>query len=161
MEVYKHIEDAILSGQEGLEIEGLSSLIEVLSLGEIKKVNKPWGFEIWLSDGTESPYAFKIIGLKAGTKTSLQYHDKKSEHNFLLGGQARLHYENQETGEIEATAILNPGNLIVVRPPAIHRVEAITDVILIEASTTELDDVIRLSDDYSRPDGKIESEHSK
>lgn len=160
MEIQKYI-DGLSNGKENDEkIPGLSELISILNLGTLKRVNKPWGFEIWIADGTESQYAFKLIYLKEGTKTSLQYHDEKSEHNFVLAGEVRLHFENQDNGEI-STTVVPAGNIIKVSPPAIHRVEAITDVVLIETSTTELDDVVRLSDDYNRPDGRIDSEHGQ
>ncbi len=133
---------------------------KIESFSEAKIVNKPWGFELWLSDGTKTPYAFKIIYIKAGTKTSLQFHNEKTEHNCLVAGKIKFHYENPITQEIE-TKLLSAGHVITVHPPAIHRVEALTDIILFEASTAHLDDVVRIDDDYQRTDGKIESEHQK
>lgn len=133
--------------------------LEIKSFSQVKYVQKPWGFELWLSNATDMPFALKIIHIKAGNKTSLQYHEKKIECNCLIEGTAIVHYKNEESGEITTTK-LEAGNIIRVWPPTIHRVEAVTDIVLVEASTSELDDVIRLSDDYARPDGKIESEHT-
>lgn len=132
--------------------------INVESLAQVKRVDKPWGFELWLSDGTVTPYAFKIIYLKKGVKTSLQYHNKKIEHNCILAGEAMLHYQGSDSEKIVSVK-LSAGHVIKVEPPVVHRVEALTDVILIEASTNELDDVVRLEDDYQRPDGRVEKEH--
>ncbi|MEX1112060.1 MAG: cupin domain-containing protein [Candidatus Andersenbacteria bacterium] len=132
--------------------------IEIQNFKQVKTVIKPWGFELWLSDGTGAPYAFKLLYIKKGTKTSLQYHNEKIEHNCLLAGEMRFHYENSKTKKI-ASVRLTAGHVITVKPPEVHRVEALTDIILMEASTAQLDDVIRLSDDYDRPDGRITAEH--
>ncbi len=160
--IFNYINSLIKNKKKGFPYPGsFPGLIRVFSLAGAKRVNKPWGFEIWIADGTTEPYAFKIIGLKAGTQTSLQYHRKKLEHNFILSGVVRLHYENKDTKKIQATKELTAGNVVLVKPPAIHRVEAITDAVLIETSTPQLDDVIRVSDDYNRGDGKISSEHDQ
>lgn len=140
------------------ETKQLGEKLKVTPLSKVKHVYKPWGFELWLSDATDLPFALKIIHLKAGSKTSLQYHDKKKESNCLIAGEIKLHYEDPETKKITSVK-LGAGEVIQVLPPAIHRVEALTDVVLVEASTSELDDVVRLQDDYERPDGKIETEH--
>ncbi|MBI4085841.1 MAG: cupin domain-containing protein [Candidatus Liptonbacteria bacterium] len=129
----------------------------VRSFSNIKKVTKPWGFELWLSDATETPYALKIIYIKKGTKTSLQVHRKKAEHNTIFFGKARFYYENADK-ELK-TVDMGPGHVITILPNTVHRLEALTDLVLFEGSTGELDDVIRLADDYQRPDGKILSEH--
>jgi mannose-6-phosphate isomerase-like protein (cupin superfamily) len=132
--------------------------LKVTPFNQVKRVNKPWGFELWLSDGSTTPYAFKLLYVKAGTKTSLQYHNKKVEHNCLLAGTIKLHHEDPTTKQV-VSHTLTAGHIISVKPPAVHRIEALTDIILVEASSPELDDVIRLSDDYHRTDGKIDSEH--
>lgn len=124
----------------------------------VKKVTKPWGFELWLSDASDTPYAFKIIYLMKGMKTSLQVHKKKSEHNCIFSGQARVYYESAKDGSLQSVE-LGAGHVVKVLPNTVHRVEALTDLVMIEASSPELDDVIRLADDYKRPDGKIASEH--
>ena len=123
----------------------------------LKKIDKPWGYELWLSDGTETPYAMKILYLKKGMKTSLHFHKQKSEHNCIFSGTARMSYEAKD-GSIQSV-VLTAGNLARVMPRALHRVEALTDVVLFEASSPQLDDVIRVADDTARGDGKIVSEH--
>ena len=159
IEMYKEI--AGLSKAETQEDipDNLSDQLKIFNLAQTQRVEKPWGFEIWISDGTECPYAFKIIGLKKGKKTSLQYHKKKSEHNFILSGQALLHYEDKISGAVTTSGVLTTGCVIRVLPPAIHRIEALTDLILIEASSPELDDVFRIQDDTNRPHGRIAAEH--
>ena len=137
---------------------GLPKQIDVRRVAQAKRVSKPWGFELWLSDATETPYAFKILYLKKGARTSLQYHREKAEHNYVLAGKIKLHYEDEKKGEIKQVE-LEAGAVAEIKPPAVHRVEAIEDTILIEASTNQLEDVVRVEDDFGRPDGIIESEH--
>ena len=134
--------------------------IEVKSGNEIKVVTKPWGSETWLAYGEGMPYAFKMIKLNKGTKTSLQYHKKKRETNFIYSGKVRLHYRDELDGETK-TMELGPMTTISVAPMNVHRVEALEDTIMLETSTNDLEDVIRISDDYKRPDGHIESEHEE
>lgn len=137
----------------------LQPTIEILHLSQIKRVTKPWGFELWLSDASDTPYALKLIYLKKGTKTSLQLHRKKSEHNFIFSGKIKLYYE--DTNKKIKSVKLGGGRVIKILPNTIHRIEALTEVLLIEASSHELDDVIRLEDDTNRQDGKIEPEHEQ
>lgn len=136
----------------------LQPTLEILHLSKIKRVTKPWGFEIWLSDAADTPYALKVIYLKKGTKTSLQIHKEKSEHNFIFSGEIKLYYQDTQSKKIKFVK-LNGGHVIKILPTAVHRIEALTEVLLVEASSHQLDDVIRLEDDYSRGHGKIESEH--
>jgi mannose-6-phosphate isomerase-like protein (cupin superfamily) len=142
-----------------------------------KTVTKPWGNELWIADGVRTPYALKRILFKAGFRSSLQVHQYKFETNFVLSGtgvlQLRSELFNCEEylASSEKSSILEEslrtlkdiqiktGDVIDVKPGQIHRVIAITDLVFIEASTIELDDVIRLIDDSSRGHGKIESEH--
>jgi mannose-6-phosphate isomerase-like protein (cupin superfamily)/thiamine kinase-like enzyme len=120
-----------------------------------KVVNKPWGKEIWLE--LNDKYCYKRIHINAGTKTSYQYHERKLETNFIIEGKAEVWLENNE-GIVEKS-IMNAGDYFTVIPPKKHRVIAITDIILQEVSTPEVDDVIRISDDSGRGQGKIGHEH--
>lgn len=163
-EFVKSIVDYI-QGLKSLRLEksapqNLPAGIAVEHFRDVKVVSKPWGFEMWLAFGKDFPYALKMIYIKKGTKTSLQYHQNKREHNVIFAGKVRLHYKDSKTGEVVAQEF-HEGSIIQVDPPSIHRMEALTDLFLIEVSTHHLDDVIRVSDDYQRPDGKIESEHKK
>ena len=122
-----------------------------------KTVYKPWGKEVWLE--LNEKYCYKRIYINAGTKTSYQYHDKKLETNYIIDGTAEVWLENDE-GVVEKK-IVEPGYFFTVEPPKKHRIIAITDIILQEVSTPEVDDVIRISDDLGRGNGKIEHEHMK
>jgi len=134
--------------------------IEIKTGTEIKVVTKPWGSETWLAYGEGMPYCLKIIKLNKGAKTSLQYHEKKRETNFVHSGKIRLHYRDGIDGETK-TMDLGPMTSIAVAPMNVHRVEALEDTVMFEASTNHLDDVIRIQDDYKRPDGYIPSEHGE
>jgi mannose-6-phosphate isomerase len=122
-----------------------------------KTVVKPWGKEIWLE--LNDKYCYKRIHINAGTRTSFQYHNQKLETNYIISGDAEVWLEN-EAGEI-IKHMMKEGDQFTVVPPQKHRVIAVTDIILQEVSTPEVDDVIRMDDDHSREDGRIESEHQK
>ena len=134
---------------------------------EVYKVVKPWGHELWLN-GEHPCYALKEIFIKKGTKTSLQYHNEKRETNVLFDGTAKLHFKKNEhvrnddvTDKDIETCVLTPVCSIDVTPKILHRLEAVSDILLYETSTPNLDDVVRVADDASRRDGKIEREHTK
>lgn len=121
----------------------------------MKTVYKPWGREEWLE--LNSFYCYKRIYINKGTRTSFQYHVEKLETNYIIAGTAEVWLENQ-SGVIEKK-VMKAGDFFTVHPPKKHRVIALTDLILQEVSTPQVDDVIRIQDDVNRKDGKIESEH--
>jgi mannose-6-phosphate isomerase-like protein (cupin superfamily) len=90
----------------------------------------------------------KILHVKAGHALSLQYHEVKDETMHLLRGRMRL-VIGPRVSQLE-TIELEEGQSIRIQPPTVHRVEAITDVDILEASTPHLDDVVRLEDRYGR-----------
>jgi mannose-6-phosphate isomerase-like protein (cupin superfamily) len=120
-------------------------------------VNKPWGFECWIE--LNSAYAYKIIHMKKGFKSSLQMHVKKYETNYVIKGKAKVLLEN-ENGEMEER-IYKAGEGWSVPLKTKHRVVALTDYTALEVSTPHLNDCIRFEDDSGRESGKIESEHKK
>lgn len=122
-----------------------------------KIVNKPWGKEEWLE--LNEKYCYKRIYINKGHKTSYQYHNFKRETNYLIEGTAEVWLENDK-GVVEKK-IMNAGEFFNVTPPKKHRVIALTDIILQEVSTPEVDDVIRIEDDSNRPSGRLEHEHKK
>lgn len=137
------------------------------SHANLYKVDKPWGHELWIN-GQHPRYALKEIYLKAGSKTSLQYHNFKQETNVLFEGRANLHYKSNDSVKNDDVASgdlayveLGPISSIDVVPGVLHRLEAISDILLYETSTPHLDDVVRVNDDSKRPHGRIEQEHSR
>jgi mannose-6-phosphate isomerase len=112
---------------------------------EVKHVPKPWGHEtIWAHTDR---YVGKILHIKAGQALSVQYHERKDETVYLLSGE--LIYWVQLDGEMKDMK-LRKGESFRITPGTIHYMEAVTDVDVLEASTPELDDVVRLKDRYGR-----------
>jgi mannose-6-phosphate isomerase-like protein (cupin superfamily) len=124
---------------------GAPSAVEA-STTAARRVEKPWGFElIWV---VTDRYVGKIIHIDAGRRLSLQRHVMKDEAIYVLSGRLRLSLED-DAGDVQV-ADLGPGEHRRVAAGRIHRYEAIETVELMEVSTPELDDVIRLEDDYGR-----------
>ena len=111
-----------------------------------RRVDKPWGHElIWsLTD----QYCGKILVIETGERLSLQRHERKDEWIHVLSGRMRLYLED-DGGEV-VVGELGAGEGAHVPTGRIHRYEAIERVELVEVSTPELDDVVRLEDDYGR-----------
>jgi mannose-6-phosphate isomerase len=110
-----------------------------------RRVDKPWGHEdIWAET---SRYAGKFLVIRAGEMLSRQYHERKEETICVLEGVLRL-----EVGAgPDEVRHLTPGQAFHVTPGTIHRFCAeADDVRLVEVSTPELDDVVRLADKYAR-----------
>ncbi len=122
-----------------------------------KIVKKPWGKEIWLE--LNEKYCYKRIYINAGAQTSFQYHEKKLETGYIIEGEAEVWIEN-DLDEIEKK-IMKKDDFFTIKPPRKHRVIALTDLILQEVSTPEVDDVIRIEDDFARGNGRIQSEHQE
>jgi mannose-6-phosphate isomerase len=113
---------------------------------EPRRVPKPWGEElIWaLTDR----YCGKVITIETGRRLSLQFHEAKDEAILVTAGRLRLHLEN-DAGEMTVSE-LGPGASAHVAVGRRHRYEAIERVELVEVSTPELDDVVRVEDDFGR-----------
>ena len=121
-----------------------------------KVVHKPWGKEEWLE--LNDAYCYKRIYINAGYKTSYQYHKFKKETNYIIEGKAEIWLEDDKG--VVNKQIMKAGDFFNVIPPRKHRVIAISDIILQEVSTPEVDDVYRINDEFNRKDGKIEAEHN-
>jgi mannose-6-phosphate isomerase-like protein (cupin superfamily) len=122
-----------------------------------KIVTKPWGREVWLE--LNDRYCYKRLYVKAGMRHSLQYHKRKRETNYIISGEAEIWLENA-AGEIEKRR-MGPDEFYTVLPGRKHRVVALTDLVLQEVSTPEVDDVIRVEDDTGRGNGRIQEEHEQ
>ncbi len=111
-----------------------------------RRVEKPWGHElIWAHTDR---YVGKILVIEAGKRLSLQRHLVKDESILVSAGRLRLTLED-EAGVVRVEE-LGPGDARHVRTGRIHRYEAIERCELVEVSTPELDDVVRLEDDFGR-----------
>jgi mannose-6-phosphate isomerase len=117
-----------------------------LAAGSARRVDKPWGHElIWAHTDR---YVGKILVIETGRRLSLQKHEIKDESILVLSGRLRLFLED-DGGEVVVEE-LGPGEHRRVATGRIHRYEAIERCELVEVSTPELDDVVRLQDDFGR-----------
>lgn len=111
-----------------------------------KRIDKPWGHEEIIEHNDR--YVVKKLHIDAGHRLSLQYHEKKHETLLLIWGEVNLNIGTKED-ELQPI-IMYPGTHQVIVPGTIHQIAAVQDSIIIECSTPELDDVVRLKDDYGR-----------
>ena len=117
-----------------------------MNLTEQRRVDKPWGHEVWWAQTDR--YAGKLLIVDAGHKLSVQLHHKKDETSYLLSGLMKV-WQGPNEDELEERTI-EPGASWRNEPGVVHTIEAIEDSTVLEVSTPELDDVIRLSDRYGR-----------
>ena len=111
----------------------------------VARIEKPWGYELhWAKTGR---YVGKILHITAGHALSLQYHNLKDETIYLHSG--RMLFEFEEHGTLTKWE-MKPGDVYHVTPKTVHRMTAIEDCDVLEVSTPELDDVVRLEDRYGR-----------
>jgi mannose-6-phosphate isomerase-like protein (cupin superfamily) len=114
----------------------------------VTRVDKPWGYELhWAK--TER-YVGKVLHIEAGHALSLQYHNRKDETIYVQRG--RMMFEIGPQGGPMRTMEMGPGDAVHVTPLTVHRMTAIEDCDLLEVSTPELDDVVRIEDRYGRTD---------
>jgi mannose-6-phosphate isomerase len=114
---------------------------------EPRRIEKPWGHElVWaLSD----QYAGKLLRVTAGQRLSLQFHREKDESWYVLEGRAELEFA-APGARATTTEVVTPGAAFRIKPGTVHRVLALEDTTILEVSTPEIDDVVRLEDSYGR-----------
>ena len=112
-----------------------------------RRVEKPWGWElIWAHT---DDYVGKILFVTAGHSLSLQFHNEKDESWYVQSGRAEL--ELGQAGEtVLKTEVIAGGAAFHFVPGTVHRVTALEDTTIVEVSTPQLDDVVRLEDRYGR-----------
>ena len=113
----------------------------------VRRVDKPWGHEEWfaLVDGK---FCGKAIHITAGHALSLQYHERKEETISVQSGRLRVEVGPHES-QLEEFE-LEPGESIHLLPGTRHRITAVEDTVMLEASTADVTDVVRLEDRYGR-----------
>lgn len=111
----------------------------------VAKVDKPWGYELRFV--RTDRYAGKILFIKAGSQLSLQYHEKKDEAFYVQSGRLELVLGHRDQQKVVP---MQPGESHHITPGTVHRFRAVTDTLLFEVSTPELEDVVRIEDDYGR-----------
>ena len=147
---------------------------------KIKKVNKPWGYELWIaSNENKAKFAMKDIYIKSGFKTRFQIHEKKEECNYIINGTGKFYvsknkinlqkFKKNKYSESELRKIiknlkvykLKKGSSFYIKPLYVHSVLSTKNLLMMESSTLELDDVYRIFDESGRGHGRIKSEHKK
>jgi mannose-6-phosphate isomerase len=111
-----------------------------------RKIEKPWGFELLFA--LTPKYAGKLLYIKQGHRLSLQYHKVKDETLYIHEGKILLEIGGND-GQLTQSEVQS-GYCFRVSPMTKHRMKAIEDTILFEVSTPELEDVVRVEDDYGR-----------
>ena len=114
---------------------------------EPERIEKPWGYElIWaLTD----KYCGKLLHVRAGEQLSLQFHKVKDEAWLVYEGKAEVELA-PAGGALPTSEVVGPGAAFHFEPGTVHRVQALEDTTILEVSTPELDDVVRLDDRYGR-----------
>ena len=114
---------------------------------DVRRVEKPWGHElIWAHSEI---YVGKVLFVKAGASLSLQFHNEKDESWLVQSGKAKLELGDAGQAVLNEEVIV-AGAAFRYRPGTVHRVTAIEDTTILEVSTPQLDDVVRLEDRYGR-----------
>ena len=114
---------------------------------EPRRVEKPWGYElIWAH---ADAYVGKVLFVKAGESLSLQFHREKDESWLVQAGRAKLELGSAGDALLEE-GVVTAGACFHFSPRTVHRLTAIEDTTIIEVSTTQLDDIVRLEDRYGR-----------
>ncbi len=108
---------------------------------EVTRVEKPWGYEIVY--GLTDRYCGKALFIRRGEQLSLQFHREKDEVVYLQEGRIELEVEGR-------TEVVGPGRAFRFEPGTVHRWRALEDATVLEVSTPEIDDVVRLDDRYGR-----------
>ena len=109
-------------------------------------IDKPWGKEevVEIND----KYMVKKLTMLAGHRCSLQYHNLKRETIYVLSGKLRI-YIGKDKESLESE-VYGAGEFLTLEPGVVHRMEGVEDAVYLEASTPEMEDVVRISDDYNR-----------
>ena len=123
----------------------------------MEKIEKPWGYEvIWAKT---DKYVAKFLHINPHSRMSLQFHKEKEETIYVMAGELKLQLDICRAPELcryrldksDSFQLLGPGSIHHVKPGDVHRFGAgARPVMLCEVSTPELDDVVRLADDYKR-----------
>ncbi len=114
---------------------------------EPRRVDKPWGYElVWAKTDA---YAGKVLFVRAGESLSLQFHREKDESWLVQSGRAKLELGSAGDAVLNEE-VVGPGASFRFPPGTVHRITAVEDTTIVEVSTPQLEDVVRLEDRYGR-----------
>ena len=114
---------------------------------ESRRVEKPWGWELIWAHG--DAYVGKVLLVRAGESLSLQFHREKDESWYVQSGRARLELGDAGQEALDEE-VVTAGACFRFRPGTVHRVSALEDTTILEVSTPQLEDIVRLEDRYGR-----------
>ena len=112
----------------------------------LKVIEKPWGKEEILE--LNNSYMLKRLTMFENCRCSLQYHNHKCETIYILSGELRI-LQGKDKDNLKEK-IYTKGDVITIEPLVIHRMEGVTESVYLEASTPDVDDTVRVQDDYNR-----------
>ncbi len=112
----------------------------------VERVEKPWGYELVYT--ASDRYLGKVLFVRAGEQLSLQFHRRKDETIYVHAG--RIELEVGEPGRTPDVEVVGPGRAFHLAPGVVHRWRALEDTFVLEVSTPDRDDVVRLEDRYGR-----------
>ena len=115
---------------------------------DVKRVDKPWGYELVFA--VTERYCGKVIFVQGGEQLSLQFHRSKDETIYVQSG--RVEFQICDPGKPVDREVVGPGRSFHLQPGTVHRLRALEDTVVLEVSTPELDDIVRLEDRYGRAD---------
>jgi mannose-6-phosphate isomerase len=115
---------------------------------DVKRIDKPWGYELLYA--LTDRYCGKVIFIRGGEELSLQFHREKDETLYVHSG--RVEFEIGDPGKAVDTEVVGAGRAFHLQPGTVHRLRALEDTVVLEVSTPELDDIVRLEDRYGRAD---------
>jgi mannose-6-phosphate isomerase-like protein (cupin superfamily) len=114
---------------------------------DARRVDKPWGWElIWAETDR---YVGKVLFVRAGESISLQFHRVKDEAWYVQSGRAKIELGRSGEAVLKEEVVAAPA-YFRFEPGTVHRVSALEDTTIVEVSTPEMDDVVRLEDRYGR-----------
>jgi mannose-6-phosphate isomerase len=113
---------------------------------QVNRVEKPWGYELVYA--ATDRYLGKIIFIRAGEQLSLQFHKEKDETLYVHSG--RVEFEIGDPGKPMDIEVVAPGRAFHLPPGTVHRLRALEDSVILEVSTPDVNDVVRLEDRYGR-----------
>ena len=114
---------------------------------EPERIEKPWGWELLWARSDD--YAGKLLFVREGCSLSLQFHREKDESWYVHSGRAELQLGAPGAAVLD-TEVVAPGACFRFPPGTVHRLRALEDTLILEVSTPQLDDVVRLADEYGR-----------
>ena len=113
---------------------------------DVKRVDKPWGYELLYA--FTDRYCGKVIFIRGGEELSLQFHREKDETLYVQSG--RVEFEIGDPGKPVDREVVGPGRAFHLQPGTVHRLRALEDTVVLEVSTPQIEDIVRLEDKYGR-----------